>query len=118
MPRTRLASKSSISLSTLNLLERGDIEPRLGTLEAVARALGVRVADLLSHEPVAPRPTAGTTIFFRIADRLRAHEGDPARMKAIEKVIRAFDGALDSALAEVSVVDRIASLGKPDRKRT
>ena len=49
-----LGERTGLRPSQLSLLENGRREPRLSTLAAVARALGVEVADLLS---TAPPPT-------------------------------------------------------------
>jgi XRE family transcriptional regulator, fatty acid utilization regulator len=46
-----LAAATGISPSRLSMLENGRREPRLSQLEAVARALGVRLTELLDAEP-------------------------------------------------------------------
>lgn len=96
MPRTELARRSGASLTSLNLLEGAQVQPSLQTLEAVAKALEVRVADLLDEEPVpAKKPAEGTMVFARIMDRLR--DRDPAYLRQVEKLLKAFDGAVESA---------------------
>lgn len=42
-----LAHQAKISTSTLSRIERGTYQPRLDTLNKLAQALGVPVADLL-----------------------------------------------------------------------
>jgi len=41
-----LAEKAGISVSYVSMLERGQRSPPLDTLESLAKALGVRAADL------------------------------------------------------------------------
>jgi len=43
----RLAKASGVNLSTIVRLESGDCDPRLSTLEKLAKALGVTVPALL-----------------------------------------------------------------------
>ncbi len=96
--RTRLAQEARVSLTALVVLEGGqEGESRLSTLDAVARALGVRVADLLDDEPVPPRPHAGSKVFFRLVDRLRRREEDQDFLRTVEKVVLALERAFDDA---------------------
>ncbi len=48
--QTALAQRARISRITLNRIEGGSQDPTLHTLERIARALGVRVRDLLPPE--------------------------------------------------------------------
>jgi len=48
------------AVSTLSELERGQLNPTLGTLEAVAGALDVNVTDLLSEGPTGRWGTCST----------------------------------------------------------
>lgn len=50
MSQTQLADATSLSKATVSLFESGDRTPRVQTLEALARALKCRVADLLGEE--------------------------------------------------------------------
>ena len=43
----RLAELCELHRTEISLLERGGREPRLGTIVRLARALGIKVADLL-----------------------------------------------------------------------
>lgn len=47
MSRTRLADVSGVSLRTLARLELGEGLPQLATLQSIAEALRVNIADLL-----------------------------------------------------------------------
>ena len=53
-----VAEKSSLSVSYISMLERGERTPPLETLEVLAKALGVKPLDLLekSATKVPPRP--------------------------------------------------------------
>ena len=46
----QLAAMSGISKSTLNNIENEKMSPTLKQLEAIARALGVRITDLFESE--------------------------------------------------------------------
>lgn len=95
MTRSRLASEAGVALTSLNLIEAGRIYPTLRTLEAVARTLRCRVADLVDEEPGPPAPSAGTKALFRIVQRLRTKDDNYVR--AVERLITSFDTALESA---------------------
>jgi len=95
LPRTELAKRSGVALTSLNLLEAGRVQPSLKTLESVAQVLGVRVADLLDEEPLPPQArAAGTKVLGRIMERLR--DRDPEFLRHVEKLIRAFEGAVEA----------------------
>jgi Zn-dependent peptidase ImmA (M78 family)/transcriptional regulator with XRE-family HTH domain len=63
-----LAEKAAISRSAYRKIESGQSEPRVGTLQGIAAALGVRVQDLVS--PVRERKA----VRFRSLKRLRSRE--------------------------------------------
>lgn len=46
-----LAARAGISHVALLKIEAGGVDPRLGTLEALAEALGVSVVDLVAPKP-------------------------------------------------------------------
>jgi transcriptional regulator with XRE-family HTH domain len=50
LQQTALAKHAGVSRITLNRIESGVQDPTLSTLERIARALGVRVRDLLPPE--------------------------------------------------------------------
>lgn len=50
MSREALAAESGVATSTLQSLEKGEREPMLGTVAAVAHALAVPVDELLRGE--------------------------------------------------------------------
>lgn len=55
MTQAELASKLSISKSAISMYERGNREPELQLLEAMANALGISVATLLGQaDPTLP----------------------------------------------------------------
>lgn len=92
--RTALAVQSGVSLTSLNCVEGFSVQPSLQTLELLAKALGVRVADLLDDEPLPDRkPADGTKVLGRIIDRLRDRE--PKYLQEVEKLLKAFDGAVE-----------------------
>lgn len=47
LTQQELASKAGVSRATIYLIEAGEGDPRLSTLELLAKALGVDVAELL-----------------------------------------------------------------------
>jgi transcriptional regulator with XRE-family HTH domain len=47
----QLAVEAGVHAMTVSSAERGAVEPLLTTIEAIARALGVSVAELLEPEP-------------------------------------------------------------------
>jgi transcriptional regulator with XRE-family HTH domain len=51
----RLADRVSMSYVALFRLERGETDPRLGTLRKLAKALNVRVAELIGEGKPARR---------------------------------------------------------------
>lgn len=93
LTRTRLAGEAGVALTSLNLIEAGRIYPTLRTLEFLARALGCRVADLVDDQPAPTMPPGGTKAFFRVVQKLR--DRDDNYLRAVEKLIRAFDEALE-----------------------
>lgn len=115
--RRGLAQQSGVALTALVLLERGEAEPgrqpRLSTLQRVARALDVRVADLLDEEPPPPRPDAATTLFYRLVEHLRERQRDQRYLRAVERLIHAADLLVEHE----PVVDQVASLGRPRSRR-
>ncbi len=54
-----LAAKVSMSYVALYRLEAGHTDPRLSTLRALARALGVTVAEIIGERPPAKRRARG-----------------------------------------------------------
>ena len=67
LSQAQLAEKADTSRSQVANVERGGRAATLSTLEAFARALGVRVTDLLQEEPIANPPDRA----HRIAGMLR-----------------------------------------------
>jgi transcriptional regulator with XRE-family HTH domain len=47
MTQLSLSLESKVAMSEISLIETGKRDPRAGTLLRLARALGVRVADLV-----------------------------------------------------------------------
>lgn|SRR5262249_54930190 len=54
----QLSTAAGVSQSMLSLVERGKTSPSIGTLMAIAEALGLRMSDLLAAE----EPRSGTVI--------------------------------------------------------
>jgi len=50
MTAGELAAKSGVARNTISRIERGVVEPQAGTLQKLAEALGVSVADLLGED--------------------------------------------------------------------
>ncbi|MBL4849360.1 MAG: helix-turn-helix transcriptional regulator [Planctomycetes bacterium] len=93
LTRSALAREAGVALTSMNLLEAGRVKPSLGTLGSLAKALGVRVVDLLDDEPPAAKPTGGSTTFYRLLDKLRDRSDD--ELRAVEKLVAALDKAVE-----------------------
>ena len=63
----RLATEAGVHVMTVSSMERGAKEPLLNTVEAVARALGITVDELLAE----PEPKDGMAV------AAAGDEGDP-----------------------------------------
>jgi transcriptional regulator with XRE-family HTH domain len=58
----KLASDAGLSISVVHRIERGlEPNPRVNTLKAIARALGVHFTDLVADEPDDDVPPAQTS---------------------------------------------------------
>lgn len=51
-----LARAADISLSAITKLESGKVDPTWGTVQRIAKALGVSVEEFKDDEPAAPEP--------------------------------------------------------------
>lgn len=96
LTRVALAQRSGIALTALNLYEQGRVGPQLGTLEALAAALGVPASKLLEEDEAPRQQVTGTKTFFRIVERLRRHEADQAYLRAVERLLQALDEAVEA----------------------
>jgi transcriptional regulator with XRE-family HTH domain len=127
LSQARLAVMADMDPATLNRLERGTGNPNLKTLERVADALDVGIADLLEEtSPKAQSPlpleefAAGPAMLGRVLDaarqdakkntqaanRERSSEGTP-------QTTSGFSGTI-SGFAEDKVRSELRSLGFPD----
>jgi transcriptional regulator with XRE-family HTH domain len=84
MTQEGLCERASISIDAVTRIERGSRTPTIDTLEKIAAALDVGVADLVKTTAV--RPAAETAPIRRIAGLLR-HESE-AVQRAAEDVVR------------------------------
>ncbi|MGE0713362.1 MAG: helix-turn-helix domain-containing protein [Planctomycetota bacterium] len=91
MSRTELARRAQLSLTNLNLIERGQVEARLGTLETIAATLGVRVAYLIDEDAPPPRPKPPSPAYRRLMARLQEHKDDEVYLAALERIAAAVD---------------------------
>jgi transcriptional regulator with XRE-family HTH domain len=55
MSQEALALESGLRRKTISLLERGQTDPRLGTLRRIAGAVGVPLVDLIARSGVEQR---------------------------------------------------------------
>ena len=88
--RARLAREVEVSLTNLNLIERGDVSLTLATLAVIARGLGCSPVDLLGDEPPPKRPAAGKRVFEQVVDRL-SRARDDRYLKAVVRMLDALD---------------------------
>jgi len=79
-----LAEAAGLSRDAISRIERGDREPKLATLEDIASAVGLELAQLLASDPKRSRP------FRRKRD---------ARIQSIAKTLSSVDPWLADALA-------------------
>lgn len=56
-----LSAMAGLAKNTVSRIENGENRPREGTLEALAAALGVSVADLVNHTGNGSRASEGRT---------------------------------------------------------
>lgn len=47
-----LARKTHITVATVSRIERGERQPRVSTIRKLARALGIKPAELMEDEPM------------------------------------------------------------------
>lgn len=93
MTRLELAERSRLSHSQVYMVEVGRSQPQLGTLQALARALGVSLADLVDDGRKPEPPVVGTKLFWGIVGRLRGR--DDAYLKDVDLMLRALDKVLE-----------------------
>ena len=95
-----LAERARISVSFLSMIERGERVAHVETLEGLARALGVRLADLFV-EPT--NEAAGVEDLLRpLADLVRARNLGPREIEKLVGVARAMFDARPVAREDVS----------------
>lgn len=103
-----LARDAGVDVGTVSRIERGEIDPTLGTLKKLANALGRPLADLVSEEqPTASAPPIDADVF----SRLDALEGD---MRLVVERGEDVDGAV---LEILGVLARSEIVRKPDASR-
>jgi len=91
LTQSELAEAVQIEPESINRIENAKLNPGSRTLEAVARALGVKLADLVNEDaPVqAPKPylTPSRRRLLRLADQLTDHQVETLT-KAMEDLLR------------------------------
>ena len=58
LSQERCALEAGLAAKSIGAIERGENTPRMATLEAIAKALGVTVEDLCAEEGDVPRGRA------------------------------------------------------------
>jgi transcriptional regulator with XRE-family HTH domain len=81
---------SGLSTNCLSELERGLRDPRLSTLMAVAKALGVTPGDLLEQDTTEASPEASRVAM--LFDKL----SDEGEQEAVVRILESFVGQRDS----------------------
>lgn len=97
-----LAERTGVSPSMLSLVERGKTSPSIGTLVAIAGALGVHMSDLLVQESgvaedVVSRRSAQQSFTTELGVQRRVLRLD--RMRGIEIAINEYEPETGSALS-------------------
>lgn len=65
-----LSAKSGVARGAIQQLEKGDANPTIETLEAIAKALGHSFSDLLPLEPFSPQSAAEMSALLKEFSRL------------------------------------------------
>jgi transcriptional regulator with XRE-family HTH domain len=84
-----LARLSGTSRSEINGLEAGTRAITIVTLEVVAKALRLPIADLFSGEKRPPQSSRSEATLYRIVGKLRDREAD--YLLSVEKLLDFFD---------------------------
>jgi transcriptional regulator with XRE-family HTH domain len=120
LSQARLAVLADMDPATLNRLERGTGNPNLKTLERVADALDVGIADLLEEtSPKAQSPlpleefAAGPALLGRVLDAARQDAKKNAQAKNRAFASEGTSGTI-SGFAEDKVRAELRSRGFPD----
>jgi transcriptional regulator with XRE-family HTH domain len=101
LSQARLAVMADMDPATLNRLERGTGNPNLKTLERVADALGVEIADFFPKAPSrsSPQPSLNDALADALAD-LRSTTDRYQGYHAIQKALDGYREQWEKRLAE------------------
>lgn len=88
----QLARLARVSPSLIHALEHAARSTTIKVLGRVARALGVRAAELLAEEPTALPPTHDESLWRSLASNLRGR--DARSLRAISRLIKFYDQEL------------------------
>jgi transcriptional regulator with XRE-family HTH domain len=112
-----LADKAQIHKMNLSKLERGLVDPRVGTLQKIADAFGVSTGSLVSEltlSDTAPRTTESTV-------KEGADDAVAANLRALTATLLRVDIFLSETLDEVrramAALDSVGQAEKSPRKR-
>ena len=95
LSRAELARRVGTSTSQISAVESGERSPTLDSLERLARALKVPLADLFPEEAI-EASSRSEKIWFEIADMLR--DRDVEYLRAVKELLKGFDRAVDLAV--------------------
>lgn len=114
-----LSAKSGVARGAIQQLEKGDANPTIETLEAIAKALGCSFLDLCPKEPSNTKPS-----YVALQELIDA-PGARLPWETLSQVLQSFANA-DRALRahvlallyeDVSIADEFLSDKKPDSSR-
>ncbi|MCY1047578.1 helix-turn-helix transcriptional regulator [Corallococcus sp. bb12-1] len=91
MTQEELAEVAGISVSFVSMVERGERHPRLPMLEALARALGTTVADLVSEPRAGEDALSQPLVSFIHAHGLSAE--DVAKLEQVARLMFPLPGS-------------------------
>lgn len=96
MTQRELASRAELSTSALSMVELGERGASLAVLERLAKALSMKLTDLLGQVEASQPRAALSPLMLRIMERIR--NADEGELRAVEHLLAALDEAV--ALAQ------------------
>jgi transcriptional regulator with XRE-family HTH domain len=114
LSQVKLAVMADMDPATLNRLEQGKGNPNLKTLERVATALDVEVADLLGKAPASSQPNFnGLLEEERRSSKTvtgEAHLSGTGKLTATGKIMQAVDEYHEGEITREELEERIEEL--------
>jgi transcriptional regulator with XRE-family HTH domain len=114
LSQVKLAVMADMDPATLNRLEQGKGNPNLKTLERVATALDVEVADLLGKAPASSQPSFNGLLEEEQHSSKtvtgEAHLSSTGKLTATGKIMQAVDEYHEGEISREELEERIEEL--------